>query len=129
VYLRLVSMQDGQNYADNNGLLFMETSAKTSQNVHDLFLALGNHCTIIVLLLFIYFIEYCTVFSGLVSSVATIVLHPCWLLYLVGQFCSKQCTPIVLGISCLFTHLINISALLLSYCMRRRNILFNIDCC
>jgi len=30
-------------YADENGLLFMETSAKTALNVNETFLAIGIH--------------------------------------------------------------------------------------
>ena len=34
--------QDAQSYADDNGLLFMETSAKTAMNVNEIFLAIGE---------------------------------------------------------------------------------------
>ena len=34
--------QDAQSYAEDNGLLFMETSAKTAMNVNDIFLAIGE---------------------------------------------------------------------------------------
>ena len=34
--------QDAQAYAEENGLLFMETSAKTAMNVNELFLAIGK---------------------------------------------------------------------------------------
>jgi len=33
--------QEAQAYADENGLLFMETSAKTALNVNETFLAIG----------------------------------------------------------------------------------------
>lgn len=39
----LVSLsQDAQSYADDNSLLFMETSAKTSMNVNEIFMAIGK---------------------------------------------------------------------------------------
>ncbi len=42
--LRTVSFgsQDAQSYADDNSLLFMETSAKTSMNVNEIFMAIGK---------------------------------------------------------------------------------------
>ena len=36
-------LQDAQSYAEDNGLLFMETSAKSDQNVQELFLAIGTY--------------------------------------------------------------------------------------
>uniref|UniRef100_A0A4W6D6X0 RAB5A, member RAS oncogene family n=1 Tax=Lates calcarifer TaxID=8187 RepID=A0A4W6D6X0_LATCA len=35
---------DFQSYADDNSLLFMETSAKTSMNVNEIFMAIGGDC-------------------------------------------------------------------------------------
>ena len=35
--------QDAQSYADDNSLLFMETSAKTSMNVNEIFMAIGGY--------------------------------------------------------------------------------------
>lgn len=36
-------LQEAQQYADENSLLFMETSAKTAQNVNEIFLDIGNY--------------------------------------------------------------------------------------
>ena len=35
-------LQEAQAYAEENSLLFMETSAKTAMNVNDIFLAIGE---------------------------------------------------------------------------------------
>lgn len=35
-------MQEARSYADENGLFFMETSAKTTVNVNDIFVEIGE---------------------------------------------------------------------------------------
>jgi small GTP-binding protein len=39
---RQVEVVDAQTYADENGLIFMETSAKTAMNVNDIFMAIAR---------------------------------------------------------------------------------------
>lgn len=39
---RDVEYEEAKQYAEENGLLFMETSAKTAMNVNDIFLAIGE---------------------------------------------------------------------------------------
>lgn len=46
---RMVDLEEAQAYADEHGLLFMETSAKTAMNVNDIFLAIGEFSFISVL--------------------------------------------------------------------------------
>jgi len=44
---RAVEFEEAKSYAEENGLLFMESSAKTAMNVNDIFLAIGEylkHC-------------------------------------------------------------------------------------
>jgi hypothetical protein len=38
---RKIEAEEGKSYADENGLFFMETSAKTAQNVNELFYEIG----------------------------------------------------------------------------------------
>lgn len=39
---RSVTYEEASSYAEENALLFMETSAKSGMNVNDIFLAIGN---------------------------------------------------------------------------------------
>lgn len=39
-------VKEAQTYAEDTGLLFMETSAKTAMNVNELFLAIGECCVL-----------------------------------------------------------------------------------
>ncbi|KAK6463450.1 ras family-domain-containing protein [Scheffersomyces coipomensis] len=41
--LRKVSIEEGQNLADEEGILFFETSAKDGFNVNEVFIGIGNH--------------------------------------------------------------------------------------
>ena len=48
--------QDAQSYAEDNALLFMETSAKTAMNVNDIFLAIGEWIMVFAYMYFQLFI-------------------------------------------------------------------------
>ncbi len=37
----MLVVQEAQSYADDNGIMFMETSAKTAHNVNELLVAIG----------------------------------------------------------------------------------------
>ena len=39
-----ICLQEAKAYAEENGLLFMETSAKTAMNVNEIFMAIGASC-------------------------------------------------------------------------------------
>ena len=40
--MRRIVLQEANSFADENGLLFMETSAKNAMNVNEIFMAIGN---------------------------------------------------------------------------------------
>lgn len=54
---RMVEHDEAQAYADENALLFLETSAKTAMNVNDIFLAIGMY-------IFNYFKNYIFYYSN-----------------------------------------------------------------
>lgn len=46
--LRVVEYEEAKLYAEENGLLFMETSAKTAMNVNEIFLEIGMYWLTII---------------------------------------------------------------------------------
>lgn len=54
---RAVDYEEAKQYADENGLLFMETSAKTAVNVNEIFLAIGEITNLLKLFRFIDLFE------------------------------------------------------------------------
>lgn len=48
-------LQEAQAYAEENSLLFMETSAKTAMNVNDIFLAIGIIHFFFFFMVFLFF--------------------------------------------------------------------------
>jgi GTPase SAR1 family protein len=60
---RKITPEDAQAYADENGILFMETSAKTPTNVNELFVAIGKSLLPTSFLVFLLFFS-CYVFSS-----------------------------------------------------------------
>ena len=50
----LIKQQEAMAYAEDNGLLFMETSAKTAMNVNEIFLAIGKHTGALFFFLIIF---------------------------------------------------------------------------
>lgn len=46
----VVPLQDAKTYAEDTGLLFMETSAKTAINVNELFLAIGENDAVFIVI-------------------------------------------------------------------------------
>jgi len=57
VYMVLFLLQEGKIFADENNLLFMETSAKAAVNVAEIFTAIGICC----LMHFIFNLQTCLV--------------------------------------------------------------------
>jgi hypothetical protein len=49
-----VDYEEAKQYAEENGLLFMETSAKTAVNVNEIFLAIGLCLTVFLIFTWIF---------------------------------------------------------------------------
>jgi GTPase SAR1 family protein len=46
--------QEAQVYADDNSLLFLETSAKTALNVNEVFMAIGKGIIVIIIIIILF---------------------------------------------------------------------------
>lgn len=58
---RVVEFEEAKQYAEENGLLFMETSAKTAMNVNDIFLAIGMFVMVVIWhQVSLLFFQYCS---------------------------------------------------------------------
>ena len=52
--LNLNVFQEAQVYADDNSLLFLETSAKTALNVNEVFMAIGKGIIVIIIIIILF---------------------------------------------------------------------------
>lgn len=48
LWFNQLTLQEARAYAEENGLFFMETSAKTATNVNDIFYEIGTHLVSLV---------------------------------------------------------------------------------
>ena len=64
ITLNLNVFQEAQVYADDNSLLFLETSAKTALNVNEVFLAIGKSFIIIIIILVIILIILTSIYQS-----------------------------------------------------------------
>lgn len=67
-------IQEAQTYAEDTGLLFMETSAKTAMNVNDLFLAIGEQPSVILLEICIFTYSTCNLKQSNVYLMASVYM-------------------------------------------------------